>query len=88
MNALPEPMVRSLFRVTSKFNPAMIEEDQIRLKAQHEEKLRRQELIKAKSLKKAENAYVKAALWYERFVRLAWKSVREASNKMRPLKTK
>ena len=52
INTLPEPMVRSLFRVANKFNPVMIEEDQIRLKAHHEEKLRRQELIKAKSLKK------------------------------------
>ena len=41
MNALPESMIRSLFRVANKFNPVIIEEDQIRLKAQHEEKLHR-----------------------------------------------
>ena len=81
-------MVRSLFRVANKYNPVMIEEDQLRLKAQHEEKLRRQELVKEKSLEKAENACVKSVLWYERFDGLAWKSVREASNRMRSLKTK
>ena len=65
MNALPEAMIRSHFRVANSFNPVMIEEDQMRLKAQHEEKLCCQELFKVKSLGKAENAYVKTATWYE-----------------------
>ena len=33
INTLPELMVRFLFRVANKYNPVMIEEDQLRLKA-------------------------------------------------------
>ena len=70
MNTLPELIVRSIFSAANKFNPAIIEEDQIHLKTQHEEKLYCQELIQAKSLEKAENACVKAALWHKQFERL------------------
>ena len=55
-------IVRSSFRVANKFNSAMIKEDQIHLKAQYEEKLHYQELIKAKSLEKVEDSCAKVTL--------------------------
>ena len=75
-------MVTSLINVASKYNPIMIMEDRDMLKIQRHEKLRRQALLKDKQLERAEKSHIEAILWCDRYLHLAWKSVREVTTKL------
>ena len=82
MNALDKELIHSLINVASECNPVMIVEDRNMLKMQREEKLRRQALVKKNKLEKAEKLYVESLLWHDRYLHLAWKSVREVTTKL------
>ena len=66
----------------------MASEDQVLLGRQREEKLRKQELIKAQGLEKAEKKHIEARLWFEKYNSLAWKTPREVNSKLQRVESK
>ena len=88
MNTLDNELVDSLINVASKYNPIMILDDRNMLKIQREEKLRRQALVKKNKLEKAEKSYIESLLWCDRYLHLAWKSVREVTTKLNKINGK